>query len=164
MGTIEIHVLSSLVEKRLADLQAKARNTTPVFAAIGRAMVSRIRLCFRGAVSPHGVPWKPVSSRLGQTLVDTGRLRRSITFRASPKDVVVGTNVKYAPIHQFGGTIVPKNKPYLVFKTSSGWVRTKKVKIPARPFMPLDSAGNISLPGPWAASALRDMAKHLGLL
>ena len=54
-----------------------------------------------------------------KTLIDTGRLRNSITARAYADRAVVGTNVIYAAIHQFGGM--------------AG--RGRKVKIPARPFL-----------------------------
>ena len=37
-------------------------------------------------------------------LVDTGRLRNSITFRATASTVTVGTSVKYAGVQQEGGT------------------------------------------------------------
>ncbi len=54
-----------------------------------------------------------------KTLIDTGRLRNSITARAYPNRAIVGTKVVYAAIHQFGGM--------------AG--RNRKVKIPPRPFL-----------------------------
>jgi len=56
------------------------------------------------------------------TLVDTGALKRSITFNISESQdgiVYIGTNLEYAAIHQFGG--------------KAG--RNKSVKLPARPFL-----------------------------
>ncbi len=46
---------------------------------------------------------------------DTGRLRNSITFEvdASAHTAEVGTNVKYGPIHEFGGIIKPHGHPFL---------------------------------------------------
>ncbi len=54
----------------------------------------------------------------GQVLrVRSGRLRSSITHRVAQEgdDTVarVGTNVIYAKIHEYGGTITPKNAQYL---------------------------------------------------
>ncbi len=50
--------------------------------------------------------------------------------------VAVGSNLKYAPVHEFGATIRAKNAPFLVFKTLDGaWHKIKKVVIPARPFL-----------------------------
>jgi len=71
----------------------------------------------------------------------TGMYHRSINTKVRLHDNgrayygVVGTHVKYARVHEFGATIKPKNEDgYLVFKTPDGKrVRTKQVKIPARP-------------------------------
>lgn len=47
-----------------------------------------------------------------------------------------GSRVPYAAIHEFGGTIRAKNKKYLRFRTFDGsWHTSKKVTIPARPFI-----------------------------
>jgi len=44
----------------------------------------------------------------GKTLADTGRLMNSITYVKRGNKVIVGSNVVYASIHQFGGVIKPK--------------------------------------------------------
>jgi len=50
--------------------------------------------------------------------------------------VVVGAATKYAAIHEFGGVIRAKNKPYLMFQTRDGaWHKVKEVRIPARPYL-----------------------------
>lgn len=101
--------------------------------------------------------------------VVSGLLRASINYSKPEKDgdewvERIGTNVIYARIHEFGGVIRPKNKKYLRFKVLSSmrfmslrgnkrlrnpvgsyrWVATKKVTIPARPFMrpAIEDAGN----------------------
>lgn len=71
----------------------------------------------------------------GNLKVRTGKLRRSIRTIITDKSVSVGTNVVYAPIHEYGGIIRPKNYQYLTFKSQYGWIRAKKVTMPARPFM-----------------------------
>ncbi len=73
--------------------------------------------------------------------VVTGRLRSSIA--TSRPDTIgntyfvrIGTNVEYARIHEFGGTITPKKGKYLKFKTLDGfWHSVTSVNIPARPFL-----------------------------
>lgn len=66
----------------------------------------------------------------------TGTLAKSITYRlTSDKSVEVGTNVTYAAIHEFGGTIVPVNASALHFKIADQWITTKKVTMPARPYL-----------------------------
>lgn len=82
-------------------------------------------------------------------LVDTGRLRSSMMSEVNNLSGRVGTNVKYARIHEYGGIIRPKKGKYLVFQVTrsnrimslngskrlkravaqKGWVRVKEVKI-----------------------------------
>ncbi len=74
----------------------------------------------------------------GWGLIDEGRLRGSIAAEAiSDHEVLIGTNVIYAAIHEFGGTITPKRAKYLRFywKEIGQWVTTKKVTIPPRPYL-----------------------------
>ncbi|MDR1398107.1 MAG: phage virion morphogenesis protein [Desulfarculales bacterium] len=55
----------------------------------------------------------------GKTLTDTARLRNSITSEVNGDSVLVGSNVKYARIHQLGGM--------------AG--KGHKITIPARPYL-----------------------------
>jgi phage gpG-like protein len=76
----------------------------------------------------------------GNLHVRTGHLRRSIesSIRDRRSEIigVISSNVKYANVHEFGATITPKTGTYLKFKTiGGGWVTTKEVVIPARPFL-----------------------------
>jgi len=162
MAKIEVIVLSAAVEARIKQMLAAGVDMTSAWASVGHNIVRRIRLCFRLSKSPVGAPWEPLKIRQGQPLVDTGRLRRSITFKADPQGVTIGTNLKYAPIHQFGGTISAKNAPFLVFKTPTGFARKKKV-IPARPFMPLSPTGTLDMPPTWAASVINVLASRFNL-
>lgn len=78
---------------------------------------------------PWGRPWKPLKpatierKRSSKILRDTGRLWQSFTWRVEGDTLHFGTNVEYAPYHQFG---------------------TKH--IPRRPFLPLDESGRLDLP------------------
>lgn len=52
-------------------------------------------------------------------LIDTARLRQSITTRVTKNEIFVGTNVVYAATHQFGrGYIV--DRPFLPFRSTGG--------------------------------------------
>jgi len=70
----------------------------------------------------------------------TGTLKRSIHHETVEKShdrvvVAVGTNLEYAAIHEFGGTIESKTG-YLVFQTDDGeWHSVSSVQIPARPYL-----------------------------
>ena len=105
---------------------------------------------FRTATDPWGRPWRPsLRAQLegGQTLSDTGRLRRSFSVQSvSERGFVIGTNVRYAAAHQFGAVIRPRRARYLRFRLAGGrgtrkggrgrWVTASRVELPARPFFP----------------------------
>ena len=69
--------------------------------------------------------------------VRTGRLRSSVTSRVESAggDIVgrVGSNVVYAPVHEYGAVITPKRGKYLTFQVDGHWVRVRSVRIPRRP-------------------------------
>jgi len=79
---------------------------------IGEALLADSMDAFRSATSPEGEMWPWLSEatlagikkgRRRQILQRSGRLRKSITRRATVEMAEVGTNVVYAAIHQFGG-------------------------------------------------------------
>lgn len=93
----------------------------------------------------------------GQPLRDTGRLMRSFVAQPDSSGVTVGTQartqsgVPYAAVHQFGATIFPKKGKFLVFPgPDGGLIFAKRVRIPARPFLPQRAPGApVILPPQW---------------
>lgn len=142
--SIEITATGNAVAA-LAAAAAKLSDLTPLMDEIGRELVTSTRQRFEQEEGPDGSPW-PKSARAlvqgGQTLRDTGMLYRSITHRAEPQTVRVGTNLIYAAIHQFGGTIRAKTAKGLRFRPAggNGFVSVKSVRIPARPYLGLSAA------------------------
>ncbi len=70
----------------------------------------------------------------------TSRLWKSIQADSSEREGraigIVGTNVIYAAVHEFGATIRPKVAGgRLAWKGPDGWVSAKEVRIPRRPYM-----------------------------
>ena len=67
----------------------------------------------------------------------TGNLTNSFSVKREGKWILAGVfGVIYAKIHEFGGIIKARNKPFLAFQVDGGeWVFTKSVTIPARPYM-----------------------------
>jgi phage virion morphogenesis protein len=102
---------------------------------IGEVLISTTHERFRNGRAPNGSKWKRGLKGTGQTLVQSRLLRNSVTKRFSREGVEVGTNIKYARIHQKGGTIRAKKAKFLRFKVGSRWAMKKSVKIPARPFI-----------------------------
>lgn len=121
-------------------------NRKQVDAAIERGLIRGLDAAailyqagVKQALSKHGGPGpSPAGS---PPAVQTGTLRRSVQVDRSknkgkhPK-VRIGTNLVYARIHEFGGTITPKRAKALAFQLPDGtWRTAKKVVLPARPYM-----------------------------
>ena len=148
MTGVRIEVSDAAVQGAFARLFAFGSDQTPAMRAIGAQLRQHVDERFEDERGPGGVPW-PKSWRAreqaGQTLTDTARLRQSITFNAGPAMVEIGTNVRYAAVHQFGATIRAKTAKGLVFRVGrqrggkAGFRRMQQVTIPARPFLGLDA-------------------------
>lgn len=123
--------------KAISKALGRFRDRKPLMTKIGRIMKTDVQMNFRLSRGPDGERWKPLKLRDGKPLRDTGRLMNSIDFRASSDEAVIGTNVKYAAVQNFGATIKPKKGKYLKFKGPDGWIFAGKVTIPARPFIGL---------------------------
>lgn len=93
---------------------------------------------------PDGEAWK-ANSEGTETLVRSGALLDSIDYEVSGDVAEVGSSLVYAAIHQFGGTIVPKNAEALVFRIGGRTIRAKKVEIPARPYLGLSAANRMEI-------------------
>lgn len=160
---ITITVESAVVEAALDRLARAARDLRPAMRDIGGLLEKETDDNFRAQGRPH---WKPLSQatilnrlmgkdREGRSkgissvlrkdgdlrasakrklegrlaiLQDTGALRSSIRAHSDRDSVTIGSVLEYAAIHQFGGM--------------AG--RGKKVRIPARPFIPVDADGKLA--------------------
>lgn len=145
-------------------------------AVLGAAAIERLGHEFESGTDPYGEPWKPTTSRDGQTLRDTGRLLNAFHFRARGDGFKLGNAVKYAGTHQYGATITAKTSRGLIFKVAHGtqlfnkrtgaplkrrkvlshWVRVQKVVIPQRQMVPEGDLGPI-----WSAEFARDAATYI---
>jgi phage virion morphogenesis protein len=110
---------------------------------IGDTIVESIQRNFEEARSPELQPWAKLSKRYlewkvgvkkrkaGNILRLNNILYNSIHPEPSRRRVIVGTNVPYAAIHQFGGTInkaASKSTVYFNQNKKTGEVGTKFVK------------------------------------
>lgn len=156
--------------RALGMLGQKAENMRPVFAQIGSDVVADAQMRFKSSQDPYGQAWAPLAAstlrqRRGggkgaKPLLDTGALRNSLTMAAGNDGVVIGSNVKYAAIHQFGGTISREARSVVVRlrKLKGGRVQFAKkahkrvtevqaevgahtITIPARPYVAQQSRG-----------------------
>ena len=105
---IRIAADTAPVQAQLGRLLAAAGDLTPAMDEIGSTLVASTILRFEQQTDPEGRRWLPSKAALkrkGLTLVDSARLKLSVTHEATARAVAVGTNVIYAAIHQLGGEI-----------------------------------------------------------
>ncbi len=127
---IDIKVDDKDVVELLKRLEQKMRNMTPVMRVIAGIMHDAVEENFAKEGRPKWKPLAPSTIRQrakkghwpGKILQVSGQLASSITQKATSTSAIVGTNKKYAALHQFGG------------KAGRG----HKATIPARPFLKLD--------------------------
>lgn len=156
---IQIEGIKALQDKLNTQIK-NLENMQKFWHSVGEYMKKRtIQECFEKEQSPDGVKWKPLSearhkerSKKGsyKILSDTGELRRSIRYRAFNNYVIIGSNLKYARIHQFGGKITITHKRWGRYKhTYSKNKREGQMyfhsypitfNIPARPYLGVTQA------------------------
>ncbi|MCK9193801.1 MAG: phage virion morphogenesis protein [Nevskia sp.] len=171
-----------------AELQAGLRKLSsrltalkPFFSDVGEILLNSTRDRFSSETSPGGEKWAPLSKQYASWKRKKGRSTKllqlrgylfgSLTYQAGQNNVEVGSNRKYAAIHQFGGTVkIPgrtsavrlrttakgdllRNGNLAVFaKARHKRVTTREfshngyaVKIPARPFLGVSAADKIAI-------------------
>ena len=123
------------LKQRLNTQAQNLLNLQPLWQLVGMYVQKQtIKERFDKEQALDGTKWKPLSpARVKQRLKrhksgdmrilqGEGHLRRSVQYEAGQTYVRIGSNLKYARIHQFGGTIH--------FKKRKG-----SVTIPARPYL-----------------------------
>lgn len=131
-------------EKQLNELinnaADKIENNTQLMKILANTMQYAVDQNFQSGGRPK---WAGLKYRQGQPLINAGELRSSIRPDYGKNFALVGTNVPYAAIHQFGGktkphTIRPVLKKALAFNGGVfKAVHHPGSKIPARPFLKL---------------------------
>jgi len=103
------------IKYNIKDLKAKAaikqarrrlENPEKALKECGLVLLRSVARNFKAGGRP--VRWRPSKRALregGKTLIDTARLKNSMTMRVLGRSLTVGTNVKYARIHQLGGKL-----------------------------------------------------------
>lgn len=112
---------------------------TGLLHGMGVAAMKQLMDQFRDSRDPYGNPWKPLVLRKGKPLLDTGRMRASVTVvpKENGFELVIGAS--YAPVHQYGkANIRPVHARMLAWKMrgSSKKFFAKSVSIPQRMMIP----------------------------
>lgn len=114
--SLTLRISSDDLERKLAEIIKKMNAPAPLYRNIGEYLVRQTqRVRFNSETDPDGVPWAPLAPstlrrkrKIGaimKTLQERGNLRRSIAYQADSQGVAVGSNLKYAALHQFGGEV-----------------------------------------------------------
>lgn len=140
---IEIKITDTGVVEAFNRLIALGENPYPALKGIGEKAVEFTKDCFQRSADPYGAPWAPLKSRAGKPLIGEGKsLSTQFAYRVVGNDTVQITSLMgYAALHNFGGTVKPKNVKALFFMVGNRKVFAKSVTIPARPFFPNEAQG-----------------------
>ena len=101
------------VLRALNGLAEAGRDLTPAMKSIAGILEAAAQETFREQEAPDGTPWADLSKHTkrrrekagkwpGQILRVSGDLARSITSAHTATEAAAGTNLVYAPVHQFG--------------------------------------------------------------
>ena len=158
------------VQKLMSLMIAQGKDMRPLMRQVAADMHDAVEENFEKQGRQPG--WKSLSTAYARykakkkktgnskILEFSGALRRSITEKSNATQAVVGTNLKYAAIHQFGGTIEMKPRTSILafkkyqrgqFKGKTLFaknnskatfgikaaVKAYQVQMPARPFLKL---------------------------
>lgn len=102
MAGILIRVDAKGLQRAFDRLEAGLRNARPLMREVAFLMADAVAENFAQGGRPT---WLGLAKGGPSKLQDTGRLRNSIVQYSDATAAVVGTNLVYAAIHQFGGEI-----------------------------------------------------------
>lgn len=126
------------VAAELREVAARLANMTPILEVVAADVRTKIDDSFSNSSTPTGAPWDALSDGTiainprragGSPLLDTGRLRASITTSVTANSLTFGTNVVYAAAQNFGN---PRNTLF----------GGRPAPIPARQYLPISADGS----------------------
>jgi len=119
---------TSVFRVRMGQIAGRLRDKQPLYQDVKGRLELSVQQNFRAEGRP--TKWAPLqpatiaARRRGRRkggrariLRDTGRLAGSIIGRIAGDSVIVGTNVIYAPTHQFGRGRIPA-RPFLLLQVA----------------------------------------------
>lgn len=142
MSQIDVQVQSEELLAYFRRVHVRLSDMTPANREIADVLKNGIEQAFIDESDPEtGAKWKQLSPLTiaarqiagnwpGQILHQSGHLASSFNPEAGPNYAAAGTNLIYAAIHNFGGTIRRKKGKALSFDERL----VSKVTIPARQF------------------------------
>ncbi|WP_337840506.1 phage virion morphogenesis protein [Rheinheimera sp.] len=118
----------------LNKLIANSQNLYPAHAQMGEYLLESHQSRFQLELSPDGEPWEPLAPETlarkegeDRILQQSGTLRDTLSYEATPDELLFGSNLEYAATHQFGreeaGIVA---RPFIGL-TSSPWDDTDEI-------------------------------------
>ncbi len=126
---ISVSVDSGKVTVALGTFRATLQDRQELLRVIGEGQLQSIYKTFaeQGSpagswppLSPNSVRWNKKAGAGHKLLIMTGRMRNSIRPQVQGNAVVIGTNVRYAPVHQHGFDGTQSVKGYSYTRRSAG--------------------------------------------
>jgi phage virion morphogenesis protein len=132
-------------------LAARAKDMTTVLRGIGEYLVGTTQDRFKTQTAPDGTPWQPLQAwyqrekpqNADKILTLRGHLRNTLHWQVIPDELLVGSSLEYAAIHQFGGEIQAKKGRALSLRGRF----VTSVTIPARPYLGISPADGQEVEG-----------------
>lgn len=151
------------VRKQLAELLRRCGTLRPAFKAMGEYLTLATEGRFNRETGPDGKKWQDVKpatrkrKKHPKILTEDGFLRGSIHPELVGETLLVGSDVKYAAIHQLGGKIKQEGMTLHLkgrgrntrFAKKGDHDRTmtinRTIKMPARPYLGVSKADETEL-------------------
>lgn len=146
MAFISISGNTDPIQSALDAIAAIGTRPQAVLESIGGELSDRTMRRMDQGVDPDGIRWESYAAlnplyeedkKTTSILIESGYLRNSIHPEVEGSSLLVGTNVHYGAIHQFGGLIQPKRELQLSFVMGGELFHVSSVHIPARPYLGL---------------------------
>ena len=112
--SMKVELRDSAARQSLQGLLDRMDDRAGFFGVVGEIILASSKDRFATETDPDGTPWAVLSPRTiaarrsrGKSQIailrDTGRLAGSINYEATASEVLVGSPLEYAAIHQLGG-------------------------------------------------------------
>ncbi|RZS86063.1 phage virion morphogenesis protein [Pigmentiphaga kullae] len=137
--SVDIDLDTRAAEAGLDRQAAALEHPQPLMDDIAQYLYNSSRERFRTQQAPDGTPWAALnpeyqrqkSKNQDKILTLNGYLSGTLVAQATDDEAVVGSNLVYAAIQQFGGTIKPRTGRAL----RVGGRFLSSVTLPARPYL-----------------------------
>lgn len=158
---LKITKIKDTLSPDLHRLYKKSQDKKPFHEAMGLAVESIAKRSFNQA-SLRIKPWPNLASGKAARLRKSGTLAKSVRSVVTEQGVAIGSDRKYAAIHQLGGKtkphiIRPKHGKALAIPGLGFFAKVNHPgsKIPARPFIPIGKNG----PSPEAKKRINEAVR-----